>query len=37
MKKRILALALALCMILSLVPMTQAESVFTDVPESAFF
>ena len=37
MKKRILALALALCMALSLVPMTQAESVFTDVPESAFF
>ena len=37
MKKRILALALALCMAFSLVPMGQAEGVFTDVPESAFF
>ena len=37
MKKRILALVLALCMAFSLVPMAQAEGVFTDVTESDFF
>ena len=37
MKKRILALALALCMVFSLVPMTQGEGMFADVTESDFF
>ena len=40
MKKRILALVLALCMAFSLVPMAamaQGETAFTDVTESDFF